>query len=124
MVSDDTISARSERLAKLMEDRLGIGGRGLEAKLRKAGRRLPKWVQRSAAQLVEAERKLGHPKLAMQIDPAGLDRAYQQCERYLKDIDPMDRHKDRVLGFLAVNAVNLGLLGLGLLVVLKAGGHL
>ncbi|MDJ0826024.1 MAG: hypothetical protein QNJ16_11030 [Rhodobacter sp.] len=123
-MADDTITTRTERLAKLMEDRLGIGGRGLEAKLRKAGRSLPKWVRRRAAKLVEAERRMGHPKLSRQIDPAGLDRAYRQCERYLDNIDPMDRHKDRILGFLAVNAVNLGILAIGLLVVLKAGGHL
>lgn len=124
MVSDNTIATRAEQLAKLIEERLGIGGRGLEGKLRRAGRSLPRWVRRRAQELVEAEHKMAHPKLRMQIDARGLERAYRQCEAYLKHIDPMDRHKGRILGFLAVNAVNLSLVALGFLVYLKVSGHL
>lgn len=98
---------RSDRLAELIEERLGVRGRGLEAKLRRAGRLLPRWLRREASQLVKAERLMSHPKLMMQADPAALDRAFRHCETWLKTIDPAERRKSRMLGFLGVNAANL-----------------
>jgi len=103
----DTVTMRSDRLAALIEERLGVRGRGLEAKLRRAGRRLPRWLRREASQLVEAERLMSHPKLMMQADPTALDRAFQHCETWLKTVDPAERRKSRILGFLGVNAANL-----------------
>ena len=107
MIASETVEARAERVAKLIEERLGVRGRGLETKLRRAGRMLPNWVRREAERIVEARRLVQHPKLMRQTDPQALERAAERCERWLKSIDPWERRKDRILGFLAVNAFNL-----------------
>jgi hypothetical protein len=101
-----------------------VRGDGLETKLRRAGRLLPRWVRRDAALLVQAERVAGHPKLRMQIDASGLDAAYRHCDGWLRGVDPNERRKDRVLGLLAVNAFNLLLLTTGFIVWMVWSGHL
>ena len=108
----------------LIEERLGVRGRGLEAKLRRAGRMLPRWIRREAAQLVEAERRMGHPKLMMQTDPVLLETAYDRCETWLKTVDPAERRKDRVLGLLAVNSLNMIFVAAAFLSYLVWSGHL
>ncbi len=107
-----------------MEERLGVRGRTLEAKLRRAGRMVPRWVQRNAFQLVEAERLTAHPKLMRQVDPAGLDVAYSKVETWLKTVDPAERRKDKILGLLAVNAFNLIVVATGFVAWLAWSGHL
>ncbi len=103
----DRLDDRADRLAALIEERLGVRGNGLEAKLNRAGRRLPRWVRREAGRLVEARRMAAHPKLMRRTDPDALDRAFGRCESWLRGIDPAERRKDRILGPLAVNAFNL-----------------
>ena len=124
MTADDTIAERSEQLAKLIEERLGVRGRGLERKLQKAGRMLPRWVRQEAGRFVEAQRLMGHPKLMMQANPGALDDAFARCERWLKGVDPSERRKDRILGFLATNAFNLILIGALFIAYLNVAGHI
>ena len=123
MESYDTVTMRSDRLADLIEKRLGVRGRGLEAKLRKAGRLLPRWLRHEASRLVEAERLMAHPKLRMQTDPTTLDRAYRQCEKWLKAVDPAERRKGRVLAFLGVNAANLLIVSAAFIAYLVWAGY-
>lgn len=49
-----TITQMADRVSALIEERLGVRGRGLEDKIRKAGRRLPKRVREAASYLAEA----------------------------------------------------------------------
>jgi len=122
MAADPTM--RAERIARLIEEKLGVGGVGLEAKLRRAGRDLPRWVRREAAALAEAAAFSASPRLAKRIDPARIERAFAACEAWLSAVDPAERRKDRWLGFLAVNAVNLTVLAAALVAVLIWTGHL
>ena len=123
MSVEDQVAERADRIAALLEERLGVRGRGLEAKLNRAGRLLPRWVRREADQLVAAQRLMGHPKLKMQSDASAIDAAFTRCERWLKAIDPTERRKDKVLGFLAVNAANLILVGALFVGYLVWAGH-
>ncbi len=107
MSADAIVEDRAKRLADLIEERLGIRGRGLEAKLHRAGRALPRYVRREAAQIEQALRMKSHPKLARQVDTAGIEKAYRACERWLETVDPKERRKDLILSFLATNAFNL-----------------
>ena len=120
----ETAELRSDRIAALIEERLGVRGQGLEAKLRHAGRLLPRWLRREAEQLLEAERLMGHPKLMRQADPTTLDKAVRHCETWLKAIDPAERRKSRILGFLAVNAANLLIVAALFIAYLVWAGHL
>jgi len=102
-----SVEDRANLLAKLIEERLGIRGRGLEVKLRRAGRALPRYVRREAGKIADAVKLSANPKLMRQVDPMGIEAAFGKCERWLKSVDPKERRKDRILGFLAVNAFNL-----------------
>ena len=92
---------RADRIASLIEERLRIRGQGLEAKLRRAGRSLPKWVRREAETLVQAQQFSASPKLMKLINPAQVDQAYTRCEAWLKSVDPWDRRKGAILSVLA-----------------------
>lgn len=124
METPDTVNARADEIAALIEARLGVRGKGLEAKLRRAGRLLPRWVRREARRLAEAQRLTGHPKLMMQTDPQALESAYRKCETWLRNVDPAARRKDRILGLLAVNAANLLILAALFIAYLVWAGHL
>ena len=125
MMTSDVLMARSDRLAKLIETKLGVRGTGLEAKLRRAGRLLPRRVRQDAARLVAAQRVMGHPKLMMQqADPGALEQAFRRCESWLQSVDPGERRKDRILGFLGVNAVNLLVVGGAFIAYLVWADHL
>lgn len=103
----ESIAEQSDRLALLIEERLGIRGDGLETKLRKAGRLLPRWLRQEASRLVAAQRLVKHPKLMRQADSMTLEKACKRCEKWLKSIDPAARRRARLLNFLALNAANL-----------------
>jgi hypothetical protein len=100
----------ASELALLMRERLRVRGSGLEARVASAGRLLPARVRRAALEIAEAEKREANPRLARQNDPAALARAYAEVERHLKAVNPSERRKDAVLGFLG--SVALGLLAL------------
>lgn len=118
------VEARAERLAQLIEAKLDVRGRGLEAKLKRAGRRIPRHIRAEAALLVEAMRLQSHPKLSRQTDTARLETAAATVERYLQGLDPWDRRKAVLLDWLAVNAFNLLVIGALVIGVLLWRGFL
>ena len=115
MLSAEKAAEQSGDIARLIEERLGIGGTGLRRKMNKAGRQLPKWVRRDAETLLEAELIAGHPKMMMKADPERYSRAYKRIRTWLKGIDPNKRRTDRILGMIGSISFNL-LLFAGLLI--------
>lgn len=101
------LDARTRRLARLMEDRLDIRGDGFEAKLARAGRKLPKHLKRDGEALAEALRLAEHPRLGRQVDARRLRKAARRLERYLLRVDAQARRMGLVLDWLAGNAFNL-----------------
>ena len=116
------VGNRTRELAELFEKRFGIGGDGFEAKLRRAGRAVPRGVRREARMLAEAERMAAHPKLMARVDEDRVERAYRRCRRWLETVDPAERRKDRVLSLLAVYAFNLALVATLLVVWMVRSG--
>ena len=102
-------------LEALMERRMGVGGRGLAAKLRRAGRRLPKHVRRDAQMIAEAVPVAQNPKLARQIDLARLEVAERRAAAFLRGYDRADRRRGAVLGMLG--SLSFNLLALAALVI-------
>lgn len=98
-------------LEALMEKKMGVGGRGLPAKLRRAGRRLPKQVRRDAQMIAEALPLAQSPKLAKQIDLPRLEVAERRVAAFLRAYDRADRRKGAVLGVLGSLSFNLLALG-------------
>lgn len=123
MTHQDQIRARATDISELIAKRLRVRkGKDLEAQLQRAGRRLPGWVRREARVLVEAEQLLAHPKLAMQADPATLDKSAKRVEAWLRRQDPSAQRRAFWRQVVAANAFNLLFVGLAFLVTLRLAG--
>ncbi|SFK03791.1 hypothetical protein [Celeribacter neptunius] len=95
---DHSVLHRSDELAELLRDRLGVRlGEGFEAKVKHAGRRLPRWARRKSAVIVEAMALEAHPRLAQQVEHKKVDRAFKELRYFLERQDLKTRRKNRVL---------------------------
>ncbi len=111
---DHSVTHRSEELATLMRDRLGVRlGEGFEAKVKQAGRRLPRWARQKSTVIIEAIALEAHPKLAQQVDHKKVDKAFKELRYFLERQDVKTRRKNRVLDLIASIAFAL-LVTLGL----------
>ena len=119
-----TLNDQTTHLSQLMGQKLGVGGKGLSARTRRAGRALPAKVRRAADALSEAEAAAGHPKLAQQADPAALDQAYRTATEWLEPIDRPAKRRAAVMDWIAGTAFNFLLIGLAVLAVLLWRGLL
>lgn len=107
----------ADRIAALMEERLGVRGEGLAAKLRRGGRKLPAEVRAAAELLAEAAAQAGNPKLMLRLDHGRIAQAYDLCLKHLKQVPAPGGWADRMLAvtgrlafiLLAAGAVALGL---------------
>ena len=103
-----TIHQMADRVAQLLEERLGLGGRHLSSKLKRAGRKKQKKVRDSGKVLAAAAHKAQNPKLLGQIDMGDVTEAYDVCVKHLIAIDPVGRRRDLFAGM--VGSVGLGVL--------------
>ena len=93
-----TIQQMADRVAALMEERLHLRGKGLEAKVRKGGRLLPRKVRAAAELLAEASKMAQNPRLLMQIDDGAVAEAYDICVRHLGGVAAGSRRMDALVG--------------------------
>lgn len=121
-MSEHTIQERSKSLAALIEKKLGVRGKTLEAKLKRAPRAMPRWVRQEAMRLVEAERLAGHPKLLMQVDPQALAQSHKRCTDWLNGVDRGAKRQTFLMRLLAVNVLNIGFVLVALAVTLRLAG--
>lgn len=84
-----SITQMADRIAEMFETRMGIKGEGLDAKLKRHGRQLPRKVLGAAQFLAEAANLAGNPKLYARTDPEQAAQAYDICARYLKSARPI-----------------------------------
>ena len=119
-----TLQDRADQIAALMEEKRGLGGKGLAAKVRRAGRSLPRWVRREVARLLEASELEAHPKLSRQADHARALRGAQNVQKWLEQQNPWDRRKAWAIGFAATNLFNLLFIAAVVIVVLVWRGFL
>lgn len=114
--------ARTEGLQKALQTKLNLRGKSLRARLRRAGRLLPKRLHKEGQVLLEAQEKLVHPKLAVQIDEAQVNKAFDAFEAHLKIIDPNDRRKAKLVGWAAGLVFNLLVLAVLVIALMKWQG--
>jgi hypothetical protein len=119
-----TTTELAEAVSLMLQKKLGAKGDGLEAKLARAGRRLPRRIRRHVAEIAEAEKLEGNPKLARMTDPAALAHAFVEVEAHLKKIDLADRRKGAALGLLGSIAISLIAVFAALVSYLVWRGHL
>lgn len=93
-----TIQQMADRVAGLMEDRLGVRGTGLGAKLRKGGRLLPRKVRAAAEELAAYAERAENPKLLVQIDIGRVATAYDICVRHLSALQAGRQRMNMLVG--------------------------
>lgn len=118
------IQQMADRVAQLLDERLSLGGRDLEAKLQRGGRLLPKRVREGAEFLAASAEKAKNPKLLGQIDMGAVTDAYDACVRHLVTVDPSDRRKDAWAGAIGFIGYGLVFLTIGIIAVLVWRGFL
>lgn len=100
-----------ERVSQLLEEKHGLGGRDLAAKLRRGRRLLPRKVRDAADRLAAADEKAKNPKLRGQVDLGQIAEDYDLCVRHLSAIDTVARRRGTVMGM--VETVGIGVLVFG-----------
>jgi len=123
MIDPKPFQDKTNELAQLLQERLGIRGKTFSVKLRRASRLLPRVARRAGREVAQAERMMGHPRLAALVDADRFNRASIILRDHLKDIDPKERRKTRALHLLASIVLNLALLGVAVYAVLWIVGR-
>lgn len=124
MIDTKDLNEKSETLKTLLRSKHGARGKSLTARIDHAGRRLPKRVQAQARVIAEAEKMPAHPKLAATLDHARIAKAYDAVQDHLNGVDPKERRKGKLLGWLGGQVFNLMLVSAGLIAVLLWRGYL
>ncbi|MFT4150829.1 MAG: hypothetical protein QM656_11595 [Paracoccaceae bacterium] len=118
-----TIQQMADRVAGLMEERLGIRGADLAAKLKRGGHLLPRKVRVAAGRLAKAAEMAKTPRLMVQVDQGRVAADFDTCVRHLGAIDRRSRRIGAVLGVAASVALGILALAVAVIVVLKWRGY-
>ena len=86
-VSAIIILQKASRIAELLEDRVGVKGATLEARLRRAGLILPREARAAAQRIAAAERE-ARAGGVVGIDALGFDDDYRLCLRHINALSP------------------------------------
>lgn len=102
-----TVQQMADRVSALLGERLRVRGDTLEARLKKAGRRLPRKVRDAGAELVQATQMIRNPKLRHLVDDAVVAAAYDTCLRHLTTVNPNEARITLLVGIAAHIAFSL-----------------
>lgn len=112
-MSGATTGQMADRIAELMEARLGVRGATLAEKLRRGGRLLPRRIRRAAEYMARCADQARSPRLQLQLDHEKIADAYDACVRYLKPLGAGARRRaillDMLTGIIAAVVVTLAL---------------
>lgn len=117
-----TIDQFVERIHALLGETLGITGRSLEKRVRRAGRSLPKPVRLAAEELVAAQRMSQEPKLLMKLDADQVTAAFETCKTHLEQIDSAALRAQARFSLAATVIVQMFAVAAALLAVLRWRG--
>ena len=106
-MSAATITQMADRVSALLEQKLGVRGATLQAKVAKAGRRLPKRVREAAGYLADAVEMAQNPKLLVRVDESVVAEAFDVCVRHLGAADRAERRKGMLVGMAASAAFSV-----------------
>lgn len=118
-----SVQQMADRVAELMEQRLGVRGADLSAKLKRGGRYLPTKVLGAAQFLALAAEQSHNPRFLPQIDPERTAIAYDMCVRYLKPLGKGARRTAMLWSILGSLAAVILVTGAMILAVLVWRGY-
>lgn len=114
----DSLDSLIQDVRALLSKRASAGRGDLAGQLRRADRLLSREARRAGQVLVEAEMLGGNAKTFHRIDEPAVRRAHRRLVAHLRSLDPWDRRKGQLLGFLgAIAGGVLLLVGLGVVVL-------
>ncbi|MEI2685991.1 MAG: hypothetical protein V9G14_06680 [Cypionkella sp.] len=119
-----TIRQMADRVAELLEERVSAHGADLRARLKKAGRRLPRKVKLAGEKLADGAELAQNPRLYMQLDHADFARSYDVCVRYLTGIKPNERRNGLLMDLAGSIAFAILVVVIGLIAVLYWRGFI
>src|SRR5690554_37398 len=93
-----SIQQMAERVAQLMQERLGARGADLREKMQRAGRLLPRKVRQEARYIADAARLAANPRTLPDVDEARVAHAYDLCLRHLKGVGRSTAWRARMTG--------------------------
>lgn len=100
-MSKTTIQQMADRVSDLIAQRLNVSGPTLEARVKRAGGKLPRGMRDAAEVLVQATAMAQSPKLLMQIDPEAVAVAYIICVKHLNGVNRSERRRGLALDIAA-----------------------
>ncbi|GAB5432141.1 MAG: hypothetical protein EpisKO_15110 [Epibacterium sp.] len=100
---NETLQSELEQLRVLLEKRLRLSG-PLSDSLRRARRHVPHRLRKAADDLLHAEERFDHPRLALTLDEDVLVKKARRLRAYLTELDLKDRRKGRLLDMAATSA--------------------
>lgn len=106
-MSGISVQETAQRISAQLEERLGVGGRDLPQKLRRAGRLLPGHVRKDIQRITDAQSMAENPRLMRQVDLPRIEAAERRVLAHLKTIDRADRRKGAFLGLMGSLSFNL-----------------
>ena len=113
-----TIQQMADRIAGLMEERLGVRGNGLSEKLQRGKRALPRSLRAQAQELADCAERAKNPKLLVQIDQARVAACYDACSRHLTGLRAGSARMRVIVNIAATVALGL-LLVVGVVVLVQ-----
>lgn len=102
-----TVQQMADRVSELLGEKLRVKGDTLEARLKKAGRRLPRRVRDAGAVLVQATQMIRNPKLMHLVEDEAVAEAYDICLRHLNTVNPNEARITLLVGIAAQIAFSL-----------------
>ena len=123
-MSAATIQQMADRVEDLLEERLSVHGADLRARLKKAGRRLPRKVRNAGEKLADGLELAQNPRLYMQLNQTEFARAYDICVRHLGGIDAKHRRTGILVNLAGSVAFAVLVVLIGLIAVLYWRGFI
>jgi hypothetical protein len=95
------IQERAAAMAEKMSTQLRVRGDGLADVTARAGRKLPKHLQREAATMIEALSMASHPRLSRLVDTRRVLAAEKRLNKFLEKQNPAAERRGEILDLVA-----------------------
>jgi hypothetical protein len=122
MIDTKEFNQRVAELEQMLHDKLGLRAKGLARQLKKAGRHLPRRVQKAGRVITQAQSVMANPKLARIQNQKSIEAAFAEMTAYLKPLKRKGQRSGSALGIAGDAVVRLILLGLVVLAALRWQG--